>query len=524
MKQLLFLLSIVILTLSTTTSNTSIPFCSPENLKLVDGSSGEWFLSPDGSFSYQFPHCKLRKFTRKQAAKCLKGSHLVFIGDSITRYLYLSLTSLFAVGEWPAPFSQIFHKNEPPSILCEKDWNEWSLFFHRTNDVLTSRKAQTYEVCDCSRENNFHVENRHLRYHPPESDLDDKENDVRISYIYWLGTPEFSMFGHKNLSLYPRNSSFHSFTEKLNQEICPKDSETIYPLSKPCNLQRIATGELLNSDFPVKFCSGLQDCNQNKENNICHSFEREILQPLETTHVILNTAWHSSLTHCDPHFLPKLIDASDRYFSDPNRYNKKSTNSTLKLAKVLYRSCTTNAKHCSGDQFGKGYLNIEKDRSKYDFFDIHQMTMHLKVFHDLLFNNQLTELLKLVKLSPRWNGTTPTSTLDFIATPLFDRLHFEPWVNTVIHTVFLNSVCSMEGEEEHSKEPWEEETFGHENGTIYYSNIKDYNAAAFAPKKEIVASTGPKAAPAHHHPPPPHPLIPPSHHHSRPVHHPVPPH
>jgi hypothetical protein len=375
-----------ILTLNGNDLRSSLPYCSPENFKLANASDGEWFLFPDGSFHYEYPHCRLRKFTRDQATKCLKGSHIVYVGDSISRYMYASLAHLFAVGNWSSPFSSQFHANARPSILCEKDWLSWDVFFQHSNHVLSSDQSSSQELCDCYRgptidhKETMHLDNRNFRY-TPNRNLDDHENDVRLSYFYWLGTSDFYVAGHKNISLYPRNSSFAAFADKLNQAICPNDQLSFYRLRSGCSAQRRTSEELFANDFPTEFGVRLPDCDQIERNDstICQAFEREILQPIGTTHLIVNTAWHSSLATCDPRFLQKLVHASGKYFPSVN-----NTPSLLKLAKVLYRSSTTNAFHADGDEIAKNYLNIEKDRSKYDYFDVQSMTMKLLNLHDFI--------------------------------------------------------------------------------------------------------------------------------------------
>ena len=66
-------------------------YCSPVTLKLMNMHQGHWLLEPDGTFSLNFDHCILRQFTVNEAQKCLQDNHIVFMGDSVTRYFYMSL-------------------------------------------------------------------------------------------------------------------------------------------------------------------------------------------------------------------------------------------------------------------------------------------------------------------------------------------------------------------------------------------------------------------------------------------------
>lgn len=45
-------------------------------------------------------HCSLRRFTQAEAQQCLAGRPIVAIGDSLTRYQYLSLVNFLDTGVW----------------------------------------------------------------------------------------------------------------------------------------------------------------------------------------------------------------------------------------------------------------------------------------------------------------------------------------------------------------------------------------------------------------------------------------
>ena len=93
--------------------------CPPCNASLVSGlqanSSVAWQvlattqLAPNGSAwetaaartRLELRHCALRRFTPAEARKCLAGRPLVVIGDSLSRYQYMSLIYFLEFGAYP---------------------------------------------------------------------------------------------------------------------------------------------------------------------------------------------------------------------------------------------------------------------------------------------------------------------------------------------------------------------------------------------------------------------------------------
>lgn len=209
-------------------------FCNPNNLDLRNASSGEFVLLNDGSFRYQLPHCRLRRFRATEAAKCLRGTHLVFMGDSLSRYFYLDLAAFLAHGKWPMHF--VSQWSEGRSFLSEKEYNSWSWFYQDSNRQL-NRGSHAMEVCDCFRNDSVGFfefiqdmfENRHFRY-MPNGNLEDTVNDVRLSYIQWWGT--MPMRGHRDISVkLPRNKTAVTFLKNWSQALCPRPPKVsgLYP-------------------------------------------------------------------------------------------------------------------------------------------------------------------------------------------------------------------------------------------------------------------------------------------------------
>jgi len=96
-----------------------------------------WKMRRDGSRELTLPStCRLKRYTSNEAKQCLKGKSLLFIGDSLTRYNYLSLAYFLEYDRWPYRFS----KRAPqycmdldkescsklgPNICAEGDWGGW---------------------------------------------------------------------------------------------------------------------------------------------------------------------------------------------------------------------------------------------------------------------------------------------------------------------------------------------------------------------------------------------------------------
>ena len=66
------------------------------------------------------------------------------IGDSMTRYQYLSLVHWLEFGEWPPP-----HRGDSghPSPLIEREWAGWPIFFQGTTSMFRGKqKCHCYRV------------------------------------------------------------------------------------------------------------------------------------------------------------------------------------------------------------------------------------------------------------------------------------------------------------------------------------------------------------------------------------------
>ena len=106
---------------------------------------------------------------------CYHGRHILFIGDSLTRYQYLNLVQFLTYDSWTP-----FHGKGVPMTEVERvvgnsklHWGSWPNFMAGTNERL-----QGHEICDCFRDTSKHpfvLENRYF-YHPGKN--------VRVSFVF----------------------------------------------------------------------------------------------------------------------------------------------------------------------------------------------------------------------------------------------------------------------------------------------------------------------------------------------------
>ena len=91
---------------------------------------------------------------RAQAAKarsCLAGRSLLFVGDSITRYQYISFVSFLETGRFPERCTRAHDRQAEASVLRERDWgpssspSTWTTFYRNVSEVHLNGN----ERCDC---------------------------------------------------------------------------------------------------------------------------------------------------------------------------------------------------------------------------------------------------------------------------------------------------------------------------------------------------------------------------------------
>lgn len=130
----------------------SRPECKPEDLYGFRATAGQFHLK--GTLAqqhvvYEPQHCQLRRLTAASARRCLAGKYVVFVGDSLSRYQYLSLAYFLGhMKQLPR-----YHGRNMPHINNKQDFDSWQDFLASSSDYLVSSSvnATVKEMCDCSR-------------------------------------------------------------------------------------------------------------------------------------------------------------------------------------------------------------------------------------------------------------------------------------------------------------------------------------------------------------------------------------
>lgn len=418
---------------------------------------GTWYLQSDGTFKFAAQKCRLRQFTSKMTRKCLAGEHIVFLGDSLSRYFYLSLATILAKGKWGQKFSRYQgFDNQERSILTEKDFmlseedkkRPWSAFYEASSAALNSIDAM--EVCDCFRDDHLPFyndtgrhqqqscfENRHFRM-TPNHDLDDIENDVRLSYIQWYGG--MPMRGYKELSHLPRDSSVTSYLKEKSKKYCPalaggeETEATLVPYSAKCANYR---SKNINGDYPSFFekdkCTGWPD-----DNTTCLQFEREVLGPMNVTSLVANIGWHSPIWEPKEQakrFVEKLVTTGKTMFTS----RSEKTN----LPAFMWRSSNSPAPfHDPTDEIVAAFAKYQ-DRRVMDYFDIWTLTEPLNALQKALNKNNengVKGAFAKYRMQVARRAKDRTISLD-IPNIMVDHAHYEPWVYAELNNIYLNAVC-----------------------------------------------------------------------------------
>ena len=117
---------------------------------------GSLLLFNNDTLLYEPKACKLRRHLPWHARACLMNKHLMFIGDSLTRYQYVSLAHFISRLEYP---DQYGGDNARPNICLEREWQDWESYYNSGAAILsTSRGAQGLELVEADR--SIYKENR----------------------------------------------------------------------------------------------------------------------------------------------------------------------------------------------------------------------------------------------------------------------------------------------------------------------------------------------------------------------------
>ena len=126
-------------------------------------------------------HCDPSGFTSDDVVNALEGHHVVFVGDSLNRFQYLSLVYFLESGSWASPYPSntvVWQWEEAYGLLDERK-KVWPMFMRSTNERMNAGAGQ--EICDCYRSGGDAFTIRENRYWMSG------DGRLRVSYVQWFG-------------------------------------------------------------------------------------------------------------------------------------------------------------------------------------------------------------------------------------------------------------------------------------------------------------------------------------------------
>lgn len=112
-------------------------------------------------------------FLDANLTSCLKKQHILFVGDSVTRYQYMSLVFFLHHGVWPAPYVV----DGRPHPCWEQSWPGWQGYLQASPTIFGGK-----ELCDCHRGDkllrNITFENRFYT-----------EAEIAVSFLAFVRAP-----------------------------------------------------------------------------------------------------------------------------------------------------------------------------------------------------------------------------------------------------------------------------------------------------------------------------------------------
>ncbi|KAL3156426.1 hypothetical protein ABBQ38_000735 [Trebouxia sp. C0009 RCD-2024] len=141
----------------------------------------------------------------QQARQCLDSRHIVFLGDSLTRYQYLSLVYFLSKGH----YMERYGGGSSPSLCLEKEWDSWQHFYREGPTILSNATdAEAHEGCDCVKSGWKQHKEREFRdftlygYNKETADDILDTGSITVSYAQVFATPTFETAGQLFLELY----------------------------------------------------------------------------------------------------------------------------------------------------------------------------------------------------------------------------------------------------------------------------------------------------------------------------------
>jgi hypothetical protein len=127
----------------------SRPWCKTDSQLYT----GRWYQTHHGEVLYEPDRCVLKRLAAPAARACLANKTIQFVGDSLSRYQYLSLAHFLSRGTYPQRYGD---DPDQPNICMEMpaaNGRNWTRFFERSSRQLSgsSYHISAKEQCNCHR-------------------------------------------------------------------------------------------------------------------------------------------------------------------------------------------------------------------------------------------------------------------------------------------------------------------------------------------------------------------------------------
>ncbi len=151
----------------------------------------------------QHEHLFARRLQGDEARRCLANRHVVFVGDSVTRYQYLSFAHFLSKKQYMWRYGQ----GPEHCLALEGEWNSWSTFYREGNArIANATDGIAEEICDCYRADNgnWAIENREGKirenreftlHHFPLNGMTEHPVKLHVSYFQVMDRPTFEQGG-----------------------------------------------------------------------------------------------------------------------------------------------------------------------------------------------------------------------------------------------------------------------------------------------------------------------------------------
>jgi len=401
-----------------------------------------WIPRADGSRELRHSMCDLHRYSAAEAKQCLKGKHVNLIGDSLTRYQYLSLAWFVHKAAYPPRFGidrgkpkcthidETGHPtcstNQDPNICVEGDWrssvppgrSDWQHYMQSIGGAtifgghMESAAIRTAKLkADQAVENNLYVSpviddanNNNNNNNNNNDDPMDTSNKLVLSYVKENG------FG-KPLPLIGWN-----FTG------CAYTGTCTYPDELADRREAMALNASLDFSQPLTLAL-------NESNGIL----RSLLPPVDVA-IYNRGLWGPLQPEIAATVLPQLYT-----FSGGDRGKCYYRTTTGKLKDTLPRE-RNELRSSVIFKAGCGYM---------DFAHLLQDFGALTFFHpppppQAHFNGKEVTQAQQRKLAHGNLGKNPhtISILDERRTVFWDAVHFQPWVYEELNNIMLNILCN----------------------------------------------------------------------------------